>query len=267
MPRHELLTVLVLAAGTLASAQVNLTGISYTQNFNNLASGLPIGWSVQTSATLNTLGNSGSFTNAATTWAAGTALTDFRNVASDNIAFGSTSVTQAADPNRAVGWRPLAAATDARSGSIMLAIANTVGFENFSASVHVFTGNDSATSSQAYVWEFRVGGAGNFTPLATYLTPTTGATGFNAQTFTADAVTLAALNNQPDIVYFRLRGAATAGTSLDSIALDDFSLGYSAVAVPEPSTYVVALGAMALLSAAIRRARSFRREDALSSAK
>lgn len=246
----------MLTASVLASAQVNLTGVSYTQNFNSLASGLPIGWSVQTSTTLSTLGNSGTFTAAATTWAASTALTDFRNVASDNIAFGSASGTQSADTNRALGWRPLAAATDARTGSIMLTLANTTGFQNFSMSVHVFTGNDSATTSQTYLLEFRVGNSGNFTPLATYLTPTTGATGFNAQTFTADPVALALLNNQPDPVYFRLRGTATSGTSLDSIALDDFSLSYSAVAVPEPSTYAAVLGAIGLLGAVINRRRT-----------
>lgn len=246
----------MLAASVLASAQINLTGISYTQNFNGLASGLPTGWSVQTSTAASTLGNSGTFTAAATTWAAGTALTDFRNVASDNIAFGSTAGTQGSDLNRALGWRPLAAATDARAGSIMLTLANTTGFQNFSMSVHVFTGNDSATSSQAYLLEFRVGNSGDFTPLATYLTPTTGATGFNAQTFTVDPITLAALNDQPDVVYFRLRGTAASGTSLDSIALDDFSLSYSAVAVPEPSTYAAVLGAIGLLGAVIYRRRT-----------
>lgn len=246
----------MLAAGTLASAQVNLTGISYTQNFNTLASGLPTGWSVRTSTTSGTLGNSASFTAATTTWAASTALTDFRNVASDNLAFGSAAATQSADTNRALGWRPLAAATDARSGAIMLTIADTTGFRDFSLHVHVFTGNDSAASSQTYLLEFRVGNSGNFTPLATYLTPTTGATGFNAQTFTADAVMLSALNNQPDVVYFRLRGTATTGTSLDSIALDDFSLSYSPVAVPEPSACAAVLGGMTLVGIMLRRRRA-----------
>ncbi len=245
----------MLAAAATAGAQVNLTGISYTQNFNNVGSGLPPGWSVRTTTTAGTLGNVGTFTTAATTWAAGTALTDFRNVASDNLAFGAAAGTQSSDLNRAIGWRPLAAATDARSGAIMLTIADTAGFQDFALSVRVFTGNDSAASSQTYLLEFRVGNTGNFTPLATYLTPTTGATGFNAQTFTANSTTLALLNNQPDTVYIRLRGTASTGTSLDSIALDDFSLTYSAVAVPEPATYAALLGATAWLGAMMRRFR------------
>jgi hypothetical protein len=255
MPRHGLLVFSMLAVTSVASAQVNLTGIAYTQNFNGLSAGLPAGWSVHTSTTSSALGNAGSFTAANTTWAAGTALTDFRNVASDDLAFGSTSGLQGSSLNRAIGWRPLAAATDARTGAIMFTLADTEGFRDFSMSVRVFTGNDSSTTSQTYLLEFRVGNTGNFTPLATYLTPTTGATGFNAQTFTANSVTLAALNDQPEMVYFRLRGTATSGTALDSIALDDFSLTYSAVAVPEPATYAAALGAVALLGAAIHRRR------------
>lgn len=247
-----------MVAALTGSAQVNLTGISYTQNFNNVGSGLPAGWSVHTTTTASTLGNLGNFTTAATTWAAGTALTDFRNVASDNLAFGAASGTQASDLNRAIGWRPLAAATDARSGSIMLTIADTAGFQDFALSVRVFTGNDSATSSQTYLLEFRVGNTGTFTPIATYLTPTTGATGFNAQTFTANSSVLSMLNNQPDTVYLRLRGIATSGTSLDSIAMDDFSLTYSAVAVPEPATFASMLGAAALLGVAIHRRRQLR---------
>jgi hypothetical protein len=256
MPRLGLLIVSTLAVVATAAGQVNLTGISYTENFNSVAAGLPAGWTVHTTTTASMLGSPGNFTSTATTWAAGTALTDFRNVASDNIAFGSASGIQSSDPNRAMGWRPLAAATDARSGSIMLTIANTEGFQDFALSVRVFTGNDSATSSQTYLLEFRVGSTGNFTPLATYLTPTTGATGFNAQTFTVNPTALAMLNDQPDVVSFRLRGTATSGTLLDSIALDDFSLTYSAVAVPEPSTYAAMLGAAALVGAMIHRRRS-----------
>jgi hypothetical protein len=245
----------MLAAAATASAQVNLTGLSYTENFNSVGSGLPAGWSVHTSTTASTLGNPASFTSAATTWAAGTALTDFRNVAGDNIPFGSSFAPQGSDLNRAIGWRPLAAATDARTGAIMLTIADTSGFENFLLSVKVFTPSDNSTGSQTYLLEFRVGSSGNFSPIATYLTPTTGATGFNAQTFTADPLALALLNDQPEAVYFRLRGTASSGTALDTIALDDFSLSYSAVAVPEPSTYAAALGAAALLVVAIRRRR------------
>ena len=256
MPRLHLFVFATLVAAASTTAQIVLTGSAYNENFNNLASGLPPGWSVHTSTTASTLGNVGSFTSAATTWAAGTALTDFRNVASDNIAFGSTSGTQASDVNRALGWRPLAAATDARSGAVMLTVANTTGFQDFTLSLRVFTGNDSATSSQTYLLEYRIGETGSFTTLATYLTPTTGATSFNTQTLTAGPVTLASLNDQSNQVYFRLRGTATSGTSLDSIALDDFSLTYSAAAVPEPATCAAIVGALALLGAGVARRRT-----------
>src|SRR4051812_29140753 len=142
MPRHGLLILSLLAAATAAQAQVNLAGISYSENFNSVGTGLPAGWSVRTSTTSTTLGNLANFTAAPTTWAAVTALTDFRNVASDNIAFGSGSGTQGSDLNRAIGWKPLAAATDARTGAIMLTLADTKGFKDFSLSVTVFTASD-----------------------------------------------------------------------------------------------------------------------------
>src|SRR4051812_17563237 len=57
MPRLGLIISLLLAAVASATAQVNLTGISYTQDFNSLGSGLPAGWSVHTSAAAGALGN------------------------------------------------------------------------------------------------------------------------------------------------------------------------------------------------------------------
>ena len=122
-------------------------------------------------------------------------------------------------------------------------------------SLRIFTGNDSATSSQTYLVEYRVGETGSFTTIATYLTPTTGAASFNSQTLTAGPATLSVLNDQADQVYFRVRGTATSGTSLDSIAIDDFSLTYSAAAVPEPATCAVITGAVMLLGALWQRRR------------
>lgn len=256
MLRLSLRYAAILTTGCALHGQITLTGLSYAQDFNTIGAGLPAGWSVHTATTLNTLGAAATFTNTATTWASGTALTDFRNVSSDNIPFGSTSGTQSSNSNRALGWRPLAAATESRTGAIMLTLANTEGFVDFSLNLRVFTGNDSSASSQIYSFEYRVGDTGNFTPIATYVTPTTGATGFNAQIFTADPMTLSALNDQSETVYFRLRGTTTTGTSLDSIAIDDFSLSYSLAAIPEPSTYAGILGTVAVAAAVLRRRQS-----------
>lgn len=233
--------------------QVTLSGISYTEDFDDLLSGLPTGWSVHTGSTDSTLGASGNFTSATTTWASTSSLTDFRNVSSNTVAFGAATGTQASNPDRALGWRPLAAGTNARTGSLMLTLANTTGFTDFSLSAKVFTGNDGFNGSQSYLLEYRVGNSGAFTSIGTYTTPITGATGFNAQTLIASSITLSALSNQSSPIYLRLRGTTTTGTSLDTIALDNFTLNYTAV--PEPSTYAAIIGAVALVGAAVHRRR------------
>src|SRR6478609_11083904 len=48
--------------------QVILTGTNYTQNFNDIGAGLPVGWSVRTNATASGLGTAATFTGATKTW-------------------------------------------------------------------------------------------------------------------------------------------------------------------------------------------------------
>lgn len=259
--RNGLLVLSFFAACGAVSAQVTLTGTSYTQNFNSLGSGLPTEWSVSTSATLSTLGTPASFTSTATPWATTTLGSDFRNVSSNNIAYTGTGATQNANADRALGWRPVgsisAEVTPGRTGAATLQIANTTGFHNFSLSVDLFTVNITG-SSQTYQLEYRVGNTGNFSVLHTYTTDSTSNSSYsNPTTLTANSVTLSALNNQSSSVFIRLRGTSTAGaTNLDQIALDNFSLNYSTTAVPEPSTYAAILGAVALLGVALRKYRS-----------
>lgn len=255
--RNSLLLVTFFAAYGVANAQVTLSGTSYTQNFNSVGSVLPTGWSVNTATTVSTLGTTGSFTSTATNWNSGTAGTDFRNISSDDIAFGSGAAAQGGNSNRAIGWRPLAAGSNARDGSVMLTLTNTTGFTNFSLSMDVFTAND-VNLSQVYSLEYRVGDTGNFTQISTYTTPSSGATTFNTQTLTATSITLSALNDQSSAVFIRLRGTTTTGTSLDTVGIDDFSLSYSAAAIPEPSTYAAIFGAIALLGVVVHKRRQRR---------
>ena len=49
-------------------AQLNLTGDKYTQDFNAISNGIPIGWSIRTNATAATLGGVTTNYSAAKTW-------------------------------------------------------------------------------------------------------------------------------------------------------------------------------------------------------
>lgn len=250
------LAIIAVSTALTAPAQVVLTGTAYTQDFNAIGSGLPDGWSVSTSATISSLGTPASFTSTTTTWATATLGSDFRNVSSNNITYTTTGATQNANPNRALGWRPVGAnsaeVTPARTGAVTLQLADTTGFQNFTLSVDLFTVNITGTT-QTYQLEYRVGSTGNFSVLQTYTTDEASSGSYSNQTtLTANSITLSALNNQSSPVFIRLRGTSTAGSSnLDQIALDNFSLTYTAV--PEPSTYALLAGLVALTGAMLRR--------------
>ena len=250
--------IFFLMIAVAAQAQLSITGSSYTENFNSIGSGLPTGWSVYTSTSVSTLGTAATFTTATTTWATTTVGTDFRNVSSNNITYTTTGATQAANTDRALGWRPVgsdsATVTPGRTGAVMLTLANTSGYQNFSLSVDIFTVNITA-SSQTYVLEYRVGNTGSFTTIGNYTTAGTSTNAYdNPQTLTANSITLSALNNQSDSVYIRLRGTSSSGSSnLDQIAIDNFSLSYAAI--PEPSTYAAIAGLVTLIGVVVHRRR------------
>ena len=88
-----------------AVAQITLTGTSYMQNFNQLASGLPVGWTVSTDATASGLGTSANagFVPTATSWSAANSSGLFRNTSSDNIGAGSLAAAQNANTDRGGG--------------------------------------------------------------------------------------------------------------------------------------------------------------------
>lgn len=237
--------VLAATAGP-TQAQVVLAGTSYTQNFDSIGSGLPTGWSVTTDSSISTLGTTETFTTDPVSWASTASSGIFRNSSSSNITFTTTGATQEANSDRAIGWRPSTAAQ--RDGAITVQISNTVGFENFSLGVSVFTGND-VTAASDYALEFRVGESGNFTQIgSTYSTGTP----YSQTTFSISSVTLSALNNQSEAVYFRLRGTTPTGTgSLDTVGFDNFNLTFSAV--PEPASFALLAGLGFLGLAATRR--------------
>ncbi len=94
-----LLSLVVIAAAMTSFAQMPfvLSGTNYTQSFDNLGSGLPMGWRVDTLVNKNAgLGNDAQVRYSSTTVTWSSTSRGFKNVAS---ADGLTSASSSADQN------------------------------------------------------------------------------------------------------------------------------------------------------------------------
>ena len=92
-----LCSLLLLFITYISQAQITLTGNSYTENFDNVGSAIPTGWTLRKAASATVLGTIDTLRYTATAWNISNA--GFKNVASaDGLAMGSTSVEQVAVP-------------------------------------------------------------------------------------------------------------------------------------------------------------------------
>ena len=231
--------VLILAGVCAGRAALVLDGTSYIENFDNLGSGLPPGWSVNTGATVSDTGSIVTLVTGATSWA--TTTGNFRNVASaDGLNSTDTPATQSASTDRALGIRQTGSFGDP-GAAFELNIQNTTGLNNFSLSISLQM-LSVQTRSTTWTIDYRVGDSGDFTSLGTYADPGV----FGSTTFTADSTALSSWNNQSQDIWFRvvaLDGTTGSGSS-DTFGIDDFTLSYSAV--PEPGVGGVIAGAWLL---------------------
>lgn len=218
------------------NAQLTLTGSSYEQNFNNLATAMPIGWTVDTGATATFLGHDVSatyFINVPhvtnTTWANTSGR--FKNFASGTgyTYFGGvTGAIQETDTNRALGVRQTSG-TD-KGTAFVLTLANTAGLANFDLSFKLQSLD--STSTRITTWTIDYGFGTNpttFTPATAVGTLTTGGNTFTNNTITVDFGT--ALNNQSGPVVIRIvnLAATTGSNNRASTGIDDVMLTWSGV--------------------------------------
>ena len=228
-------------------AQFTLTGTSYTQNFNSIGSGLPSDWSVRTSATSTSLGSSATFNTPATSW--GTTTGQFANMAAaTGLTSGATVTAQSNSSDRAAGIRQT---TFGDPGAAFVFNFNSSGLTVSSISLDLMM-LSVQTRSTTWTIDYGIGSSPtSFTSLGTWSDP--GTFGTTSITLTSG---LAGLSDQSN-VQFRIvaLNASTNTGSRDSIGLDNFTMAYSASAIPEPSTYAAIIGALALGGAAWHRRR------------
>ncbi len=247
----RLLTLGLLCASLAARAQATLGTSPYTESFDNLASGLPPGFSVYTVATATSLGTaptpaqllltpSAATTTSTTTppvtspagtstaWTATAA--GFKNFASATaLRSKATADAQAAATNRALGVRQTGSFGDGTAGvgpAFVFQVANTTGKSDFALSFKLQSLDSTATRTATWRVDYGVGTTpSTFTQVGT--TSTTGAF-FANNTVTASFG--GALDNLAGPVWIRIVAPAltTGSGNRPTSAIDDFSLSWNA---------------------------------------
>jgi hypothetical protein len=236
----------------VASADLVLSGTSYSQGFNSIGSGLPAHWTARTGAnrlglTNPILGSSASFTTTNTSWS--TTTGSFRNSASTQLIPGgaaATSTQQSQHNDRVFGVRQTGAFGDA-GAAFTLRLRDTLGFQGFTVS---FEAHMMDVQPRETTWTVRWLSGTNptsFTELGTF-TPTT--FGSTNQSFSFGSN----FNNDGQVKWIQIAAldVSTGSGNRDTFGIDDFKLSYSAV--PEPSAFW--LVGMAICSGLARRRRS-----------
>jgi endonuclease I len=214
-----LAAVLIGVSGAQAFAQVSLGVSPYVQDFNGIAAGLPVGWSVRTGASATALGAEAALTTAATAW--NVTSGNFRNVASTTgLDSTSNSTAQSGSTNRALALRPTGSFGDSGAG-FAVQLANTTGKQNFSLTLkHQVADNQTRVST--YTVQYSLSAAGDaWNTVGTFAT---GRWGSTEATYSFGS----ALNNFSGPVWIRIVSltATTGSGSRDTYAIDDFTLSW-----------------------------------------
>ncbi len=208
-----------------AIAQIILSGGSYNQAFDGLGSGLPVGWSVRTNATVASLGTPTAFSSASTSW--GTPTGEFANYASTTSNVGTafmgmeTVPTQSATTNRCLGIRQTGSFGDP-GAAFVFQIQNTIGFANFQLNLD-FDMLSVQGRSTSWIVDYGLGDSpASFTAVGAYSDPANfGATHRSLSFGTA-------LDNQNQTVWVRIVALApsSGSGSRDTFGIDNFVLTY-----------------------------------------
>ena len=242
MTRIAIVYATMMLAGALeitASAQVALSGTSYTQKFDSIGSGLPIGWSVRTNATATSLGNEVALTTNNTSW--GSTSGQFANYAATlnngtNFLGGEGAAIQNACTNRCPGVRLTTSFGDP-GAAFVVELENTLGLGKFQLSVDL---NMLSVQTRSNVWivDYGIGSSpGTFTPVWTNADP--GVFGTMIRTISFDT----ALDNRPQNVWIRIvtLDAAAGSGSRDTFGIDNFKLNFESLAAIPPATLQISL--------------------------
>lgn len=216
-----------------------LTGTSYTENFNNSASGLPANWTVRTGATATSLGTSVALGSGS--WVTQTGQF-FSSASVTGLAEGTSSAVQAAASDRALSVRQTGTFGDP-GAAFVLELSDTTGFKDFSVALNAELQSNQGRTTTWQV-DYGVGASPtSFTSIGNLNLGTVFGETSNSLSFGS------ALDNVSSPVWIRIAtlSAATGSNNRDTFGIDDFNLSFSVTAVPEPSS-IAMLGLPACFS-------------------
>ena len=237
----------MLLSGIPVSAQVTLSGGNYTQTFDSIGDGLPVGWSVRENATEVTLGESVLFETNATSWAASTG--QFRNCASVTnnsglVITNAAAITQHAFTNRVLAVRQGSSFGDP-GAAFVFQIATTVGISNLQFTAD-FMMLDEESRETVWVVDYGLGSAPSaFTALGMHTN--SGAPGTivrSTHALGSDA------DDQSEVVTIRVAalGASTGSGSRDTFGLDNVVLSFEGAPAPSIPLAIQRMGGEVVLT-------------------
>ncbi len=224
--------------GFNANAQINLTGTSYSESFDGISMGFPIGWKIKLHSTANALGTDTVLTTTKTRWSS-TTRGAFNYASADGLTATSDTATQANSLDRVMGFRQTSTVGDPGVAYTM-EIANTINRNSFSMNFKLQSLDASSPRIVTWKLQFGIGAAPTtFTDIVTI--PATTTTGGSSWTNTIIAADFGALlDNQSEPVWIRIvtLSTSTGSGNRPTSAIDDVNLTWTNGAATSVATPV-----------------------------
>lgn len=246
MKRITFLLLALFSLGHFANAQIVLTGTSYSQNFDNIETGLPTGWKFDTLATATSLGIEAALFPAPAEWT-GTAG-GLKNFASaDGLTETSDAAAQNGSTDRVLGVRQTGKYANSE-GAFLMQIANTADRNSFELSFKLQSLDVASVRLTTWIVDYGIGtNPTSFTPLTTVpAILTTGGTTFSNTDVTVNLGNALDDINQPIWIRIATLTPTTGSGNRASTGIDDVQLTWIAGAptvaaaplfTPAPGTY------------------------------
>ncbi len=237
-------TNVFLLAGS-SQAQVSLSGTSYFQDFNDIGSGAPEGWSFLEGASSGETGVSVDLKTSPTTWSS--TSSGFKNYASANgLSIDSSSSDQGDSLDRAVGVRSTGSFGDP-GAAFMFSVADTLGFSDFGLSFDAQILDEEGRSTEWTVG-YRIGDS-EFVSMDSFTL-----SDFGTQNYSYSFGN--SLDNLGDSLDFRIASLSDSigSGSRDTFAIDNFEVSFTPV--PEPEEYMLFSGVALIIFGLFRKYRT-----------